>query len=65
VGENFRQTLYFLLFLLLMLDQVGQLGALPDQGGYHVKVCHEKCSCSLKTGLFSPSWRSGRGVVAP
>ncbi|MDS4015170.1 MAG: hypothetical protein RKP46_12605, partial [Candidatus Accumulibacter sp.] len=62
VGENFRQTLYF---LLLMLDQIDQLGAPADQGGYHVNVCHEKRSCSLNTELFSRSWQPRCGVVAP
>ncbi|WP_300338285.1 hypothetical protein [Accumulibacter sp.] len=52
VGQIIRQAPHF---LLMMLDQPSQFGALADQGRNHVAFHHEECSCSLKTREFSPS----------
>jgi hypothetical protein len=51
VGQIIRQTLHF---LLMMLDQPSQFGALADQCRNHVALRHGKCSRSLKTREFSP-----------
>jgi transposase len=58
VGQISRQSPHF---LLVMLDQPGHLGALAYQGRHHVALCHEKCSCSSKTGAFWPNRPSAAG----